>query len=305
MNEKKKTNEQLINENRQLREQIECFKKSKPYNKTDEISEINYELLMQSEKLAVLGRLVSGIAHEINNPNNFIMMNIPLLQKSWKSIEPVLDSHYNKNTDYRIAGISYSSMKEKLPKICSNILEGSWRIKRIVDDLKKYSRNSPDKEFTPIDVNSVVESSVNLIFNFIRKSTDAFHMELADKLPPVKGSFQHLEQALINIIQNACQSLLTKDSPVVVKTCFSKTDEVIVIYISDRGRGIAPEDIRKIFDPFFTTRTEFGGTGLGLSISRKIIHEMEGRLEFNSELNHGTTVNIFLPAAVDDSLKNS
>jgi PAS domain S-box-containing protein len=263
--------------------------------RNEEQARLHQEQLIQADKMVALGTLVSGVAHEINNPNNFIMLNTPMLRKIWENLIPALDKYYEENGDFTVTNIKYSLLKEKFPRMCQNILEGSQRIKRIVEDLKKFAQKTPADIFEPVDINSVINSSVTLLENSIKKATDNFKADLAKDIPNTIANFQYLEQIVINLIQNSCQALPDKSKGVFVSTEYLKEEDCIQITVRDEGSGIREEDMLHITDPFFTTKRERGGTGLGLSISSKIIKDLGGRLEFTSLLNNGTTAKIILP----------
>ncbi len=263
----------------------------------EEQAKLHQEQLIRADKMVALGTLVSGVAHEINNPNNFIMLNTPMLEKIWKEVIPVLDAHFNKVGRFNIIGFSYSEIRDKFVKTCSNILEGSWRIKRIVDDFTKFSQNNVYRIPEQTNVNSAVLSSISLINNQIKKSTDRFTVTLDEKLPVIIGNFQHLEQIVINLVQNACQAIPSKNRGLFIKTFHDCSERTVVIEVKDEGIGITAETLKRIFDPFFTTKREIGGTGLGLSVSTRIVKDMDGKLEFSSIPDQGTTARIILPVS--------
>jgi len=258
-------------------------------------AKLRQEQLIQADKMAALGTLVAGVAHEVNNPNNFIMLNVPTLARTWKSITPILDEYYKKNGDFKISAFSYSEMRKEFPEICSNILEGSHRIKTIVKNLKEYSRKSEYEKLEMVDINEMVGSCINLLGNNIKKYTHNFNVQFGRNLPQVKGNFQHFEQVVINLIQNACQALTKKDDEIIVRTSLNKSDDSIIIKIQDNGRGIKKENLSRIFDPFFTTKRGTGGTGLGLSVSNSIIQKYNGSLSYQSKPGEGATAIIRLP----------
>lgn len=263
--------------------------------RAEEQAKLHQEQLIQADKMVALGTLVSGVAHEINNPNNFIMLNTPMIQKVWDNIIPILDQYYEENGDFSIVNIKYTQLKEKFPKMCANILEGSRRIKRIVEDLKKFAQKSSSDIFEPVDINSVINSSITLLENSIKKATNKFEVNLAEDIPNTIANFQYLEQIVINFIQNSCQALADKSKGIYIATSYNEEEKNIEITIKDEGQGIREEDMPHITDPFFTTKRDTGGTGLGLSISSKIIKDLGGRLEFSSLVNEGTTAKIILP----------
>jgi PAS domain S-box-containing protein len=264
----------------------------------EEEAKIQNEQLLQADKMVALGTLVSGVAHEINNPNNFIMLNTPILKKVWSAVIPILDNHYNENGDFIIGGkLKYSKIKRSLPEILDGITDGSERIKSIVEELKNFARKESSEIDQKVDVNSVVNASINLIANIIKSATKNFSVSFGDNIPAVKGNFQKLEQVVINLLENSCQALQNNSRSIIIKTYFEKEDGCVVIEVKDEGIGMDPKIIKEITDPFFTTKRDIGGTGLGLSVSSKIISAHSGKLEFESELNKGTTARIILPTA--------
>jgi PAS domain S-box-containing protein len=251
--------------------------------------------LAQADKMISLGVLVSGVAHEINNPNNFIMLNAPLLWKSWKHIVPILEKHYEENGDFNMAGLPYSEMRDEIPNLFSGIETGSNRIKKIVHDLKDFARQEPSAMDQSVDVNKVVKDSINLVDSLIWKSTNKFKIEYGRNLPTIKGNKQKLEQVIINLIQNACQALSDKGEGIFVASFYDAARNGIIVEVCDEGAGIPDEVLPNIMDPFFTTKRSTGGIGLGLAVSGNIVREHGGRIEVKSERGIGTTFTVFLP----------
>jgi polar amino acid transport system substrate-binding protein len=183
-----------------------------------------------------------------------------------------------------------------MPKLFSGVAQGAERIKQIVANLKSYVRGDGGDLNQAVDVNAVIRSSLSLISNVIKNATDHFTVEYEADLPLVRGSFQRLEQVILNLIQNACQALPDRKKGLFVTTGRARDGAGVVVTIRDEGSGIQPEDLPRIREPLFTTRPDVGGIGLGLSISSKIIEEHHGSLRFVSEPGKGTTVTIALPA---------
>jgi signal transduction histidine kinase len=283
------TNRQLKDLNLSLQQEIEDRKRAE---------EARLELegqLHRAQKMAALGTLVAGVAHEINNPNNFISINAPMLNKAWESIIPILEDYYGHNGDFMVGGIPYTTMRERVPQLLAGVSDGSRRIKKIVSDLKHFARPDSAVSFEPLDINSAVKSSLTLVSNLLKKSTNHFKVEYGQDIPKIKGNLQHLEQVIINLVQNACQSLSDKDKEIRVSTTYREKAETILIEVRDQGVGIPAESLPRIMDPFFTTKRSSGGTGLGLSVSFSIIERHSGTLTAASEEGKGTTFTIALP----------
>jgi PAS domain S-box-containing protein len=262
---------------------------------SEEQATLHQQQMMQASKMVALGTLVSSMAHEINNPNNFIMLNAPLLREAWENSQPILQEYYEKNGDFIIGGMRYSEMRENIPVLFSGILDGSKRIKQIVEDLRSFVRRDTSDMTQSVDMNAVLKSAVTLLSNMIMKSTNHFSIEYGNHLPLLKGNFQRLEQVIINLIQNACQAIRDTRKAIFVSTSFDEKRRGITVRVDDEGVGIPPEILPHITDPFFTTRHESGGTGLGLSISSRIVKEHGGTLIFTSEVRKGTKAEVFLP----------
>jgi len=259
---------------------------------------IRNKQLEQAGKMVSLGILVSGMGHEINNPNQYIGLNAPLLGRVWKDAVKILEKEYKERGEFLVAGMKYSRIKEKIPLLFEGIIEGSQRIKSIVSDLKNYSRqDAPGLENT-VYINSAVKHSLTLVNNQIKKSTQDFKVSYCKGLPQIKGNFQQIEQVIINLVQNACEALTDRDQTLSIKTGMDEQTGSVVLTIKDQGEGIVKENLDHVTDPFFTTKRNCGGTGLGLSISEKIIKEHRGRIIFSSVPDQGTTVTVMFPVTL-------
>jgi PAS domain S-box-containing protein len=261
----------------------------------EEQAKVHQQQLMQAGKMVALGTLVSSVAHEINNPNNFIMLNAPLLKEAWQHVLPVLDNYYEKNSDFMIGGMRYLEMRERIPRLLSGITDGSKRIQQIVEDLRNFVRRDASDMNQSVDVNGVLRSAISLLSNMITKSTSRFSVRYGEKLPILRGNAHRLEQVIINLIQNAYQALPDIRRGIFLSTSFDEKTCSIVVKVQDEGIGIPPEVLPHITDPFFTTRPNSGGIGLGLSISSRIVKEFGGTLTFTSEPGKGTIVEMILP----------
>jgi PAS domain S-box-containing protein len=257
--------------------------------------------LIQADKLASLGILVSGIAHEINNPNNFILLNIQLFSKIWKDITPILDEYYTENGDFSIAGMLYSTSKEKIGQLLDGVLKGSERIQNITKNLTEYARADSNTLNEPVEINKVVEVAILIAGNLIKKSTNNFKIEYGKNLPLIRGNAQQLEQVVINLINNACQSLKDPSAEIKISTYYNPQRNRVRVKVEDQGIGIKPEDLKYIMDPFFTTKRDMGGTGLGLSVSFNIVKSHGGTLILSSKPGQGTTARVSFPAVLKDN----
>jgi polar amino acid transport system substrate-binding protein len=258
----------------------------KERDEAEAAARIRQQQLLQAGKMVTLGTLVSGVAHEINNPNAYIMLNASLALRKWEDMEAA-----------RIAAGGQASPEcVFLTDILSNINRGSQRIDRIVKRLKDYYRKDQAAAKESLDLNDVAEKALEILDVKIRKSTRNFTFFRCEDAPKVMGNLQELEQVLINLIENACQALPDPDRGVAMEI-FCEADGSVAIRVRDEGVGIPQEHIERITDPFFTTKREMGGTGLGLSLALGIMNDHGGRMEFDSVPGRGTTVTITLPSA--------
>ncbi|MGH1487528.1 MAG: transporter substrate-binding domain-containing protein [Cellvibrionaceae bacterium] len=251
--------------------------------------------LIQADKMASLGILVSGVAHEINNPTGLLLLNLPLLNDTWRDSQSILEKHYHDNGDFSLAGLKYSRLRDELPMVMDEMTEGAMRIKRIVEDLKDFARHDAVENDELINVNSIVETAIRLVDTSIRKSTHNFIVNYDQNLPPVHINAQRIEQIIINLILNACQALTNLGQKVEVVTEYQRQYKKVVVRVIDEGCGIAKDNITRLTDPFFTTKREHGGTGLGLSVSAGIAKAYGGQLLFVSDIGKGTEVTLELP----------
>ncbi len=261
----------------------------------EEQAKVHQQQLMQAGKMVALGTLVSNVGHEINNPNNFIMLNAPLLKEAWQHVLPILDEYYEKDRDFTIGSVRYAEMRDRIPRLLSGISDGSKRINEIVEDLRGFLRRDASDMNQSVDLNAVLRSAISLLSNMINKSTSHFSVNYGDNLPKLRGNSHRLEQVIINLIQNACQALPDIRRGISLSTVYDEKMSGIVVKVQDEGVGIPSEVLPHITDPFFTTKSKSGGIGLGLSISSRIVKEHGGTMAFSSEPGKGTTAEITLP----------
>ncbi|MDD2338478.1 MAG: PAS domain S-box protein [Geobacteraceae bacterium] len=253
------------------------------------------ERLRQVDKMAAIGTLASGIAHEINNPNNFIQINAQFISDIWPDISRILSNHAEERGDYFLGNLHFSEVGVSIPQLLDGLMEGSHRINRIVTGLKDFARQEKTQLDQMVDINKVIEAALPLLHNEVRKHTDKFQCILAENLPAVSGSFQQLEQVIVNLTMNALQALRDRGGGVFLSTSYAQSLGEVIIKVRDEGVGMPDETRQAIFDPFYTTRQDTGGTGLGLSISYSIVKEHGGIIECESEPDKGSTFYVRLP----------
>lgn len=256
--------------------------------------------LIRAEKMVLLGKLASGVAHEINNPNNFIQLNASLLANIWRDAQPLIDRAMEEGGRTSLGGLSIEEIREKIPNLARDILEGANRITHIVKELKDFTRPDLPDAAGDVDPNQVIGAALKLLDNVIRKSTARFSLDLAPDLPAIKGNFHRLERVMINLLMNSCQALDDTSRGLGVASRFEPETGRVVIEVWDQGAGIAAGDLEYVTDPFFTTKRDKGGSGLGLSVSSTIVADFGGSMKFFSEPGQGTLVRLSFPAAGGD-----
>ena len=257
--------------------------------------QIHQQQLIQADKMASLGILVSGVAHEINNPTNFIKLNIDVISDIINEILPILDEYNGVHEDFILTGLPYSEMRKKLIGVPKSVTLGVDRIIKIIQDLKGFARMDSGQMVEGININSVLESSIEMMRHLIKKSTRNFSVEYCNDIPKIRGNFNKLEQVFMNLLINSCQSLKDMTKGIKVKVQYLQHSNIINIILIDEGIGISKKDINHILDPFFTTKRDSGGTGLGLSVSYSILQEHNATIEFKSKKDHGTVASISIP----------
>ncbi len=252
--------------------------------------------LLQSEKLASLGLLMAGIAHEINNPNNFIYFNAPIMRSYFHFLLPFADEYVVQHPDLKVFGRAYPAFREDCFELLDNIEYGSTRINQIVDNLREFVRERGQGEIRPIDLKQVVEKATSICLGRIKKQVKTFEKILPEGPLNLSSDPLAIEQVLVNLLVNAIQAMDKKDS--VLRLAISRPDTSVgnvVVEVSDNGCGMDAEIRNKIFDPFFTTKAVGIGTGLGLSISLRLVTELGGRIEVESEPGIGSIFRVVVP----------
>ena len=254
----------------------------------------NQEILIHSEKMASIGLLAAGVAHEINNPLGFSISNLSIFGHYYdniKNMHQTLLSHEELPAELKNELLSddYSHTIEEIENIVEETNDGLLRIKNIVSDLCGYIRNE-ERGFTNFNINDGIKTALNMLRGEIDND---FHLELTlESLPNIYGNKSKIHQVFVNIILNALQAT-EKNGLIKVKTY--RSDSHACIDITDNGSGINDKDLQNIFSPFFTTKPVNKGTGLGLFICHRIItEEHTGRIQVSSN-NKETTFCIMLP----------
>ncbi len=293
MNDRQKTKEELISELADMRLLIEKVE-ARQRHAEKAFREIQTQL-QQAQKMETLGTLVAGVAHEINNPINLIMYNIPLLKKIWVDFLPILMERRQKEPERKFGGFAYDFLSDNLDQLVADMDMAAHRIAKTVSDLKNYSRQSNVAEKLPIQVNTAVKNALRLAQSTLRKSDVNIKLSLADDLPDIEGNLQSIEQIILNITINAIHAVNHNCGEIEITTGLRIKDGMVYIRITDNGCGVSPAIADKIFLPFVTDKQSEGGTGLGLSVTYSLVKAHDGDIDFETTRDRGTTFNVYLP----------
>lgn len=260
--------------------------------------------LIQSEKMASLGQLTAGIAHEINNPIAYSYSNLFCLTDNITNIfklDNIIQSHDPEKENADAVLKQYQILRQEIdadyliadtPSLLVDTIEGIVRVKKIVSNLKKLSYKGNDENLVICNINDCIKDCLKVSANELKYSM-VINLELSD-CDNILGLPYELNQVFMNLFMNASHACQKKG--LLTITSVQEKDYVIV-YVKDNGKGISEEGLVKVFDPFYTTKSIGEGTGLGLPISHGIIEKHNGKIEVHSEVNVGTCFTITLPIA--------
>ena len=252
--------------------------------------------LIHNEKMAALGLLISSITHEINNPNNFISLNIPVLKNYITEMLPIFDIYYKDHPALEICNMSYTDFREDIFKLLENVEHGSDRIGTFVSNLKDFSQFKAKIKEEWIDLNLVTERAVSMCRAPLIKKVKTFKTNIPENLPQVWSDPFALEQILINLLVNAIQAAEHTDLRIELSVeVHSNWLHHIILEVKDNGCGMDEKTIQKIFNPFFTTKLSAKGTGLGLYVTHNLVASLRGRIEVESKLTKGSIFRVILP----------
>ncbi len=252
--------------------------------------------LLHAQKMEALGTLVAGVAHEINNPVNKIMFDLPLLQKVWTDVIPILEEEEKRMPTRKYGGLTCNFLKGNLPQLISDMEMAANRVAKTVSNLKSYTKQSSITDKTVIEINTAVHNALRLIETTVRKANITLEMKMAKKSPEIEGNLQSIEQIVMNIAINAIQAVDHGGGAIRITTSLQKRRGKACVTIADNGPGVDPAIIDKLFDPFVTTRQAEGGTGLGLPITYNLVQAHGGEITFASKQGAGTTFTVTFPA---------
>ena len=258
--------------------------------------------LVQTEKLASIGHLAAGVAHEINNPISYVSSNYTTLEEHVRRLLEVLEAYEEARPAIRDEALArrleqlgerveLAFVKEDVAVLLRESREGIGRVRKIVQDLKNFSRVDAEDDWQWTDLHQGIESTLNIVASELKYRADVVR-EYGD-LPEVKCLPSQINQVVMNLVMNAAQAMGPERGRIVIRT--GHTLEHAWIEVEDSGQGISPEILPRIFDPFFTTKPVGKGTGLGLSLSYGIVQKHGGTIEVRSQPGVGSAFRIVLP----------
>ncbi|UCV07504.1 hemerythrin domain-containing protein [Dechloromonas denitrificans] len=304
--ELREANRQLAEDNaRRERAEAELLRRNSELTRLNEQLSTAREQLAQSEKLASIGQLAAGVAHEINNPIGYVYSNIGALEKYIGSLFRILQAYQAVEPDGTteqgaLLGalrqeIDLNFLREDIPLLMDESKEGITRVKKIVQDLKDFSRVDSSQSWQRVNLHQGIDSTINIVASEIKYKADV--VKHYGDLPEVECLPSQLNQVFLNLLVNAAHAMGPEHGSITITTGVS--GDSVWLEFADTGSGI-PESIRqKIFDPFFTTKPVGKGTGLGLSLSYGIVRNHHGSIELESEVGKGSTFRITLPIRHD------
>ncbi len=239
--------------------------------------------LMQSDRLATVGVLATGIAHEINNPLAYVMTNLEIVARHYLPEMTALAA--NDEERQRIARVA---------KMVDEARQGAERMRRVVRDVKSFARGDDDSR-EAVDVREVLDAALHLVAHDLRQRGRL--VREFSPVPPVLANESKLGQVFLNLLVNALQALPSTGTEVVTVRVSAPSPGVVRVEVRDTGEGIAPEVLPRVFDPFFTTKPVGVGTGLGLFVCQGIVTTTGGTIRIESEVAKGTTVTVEFPVA--------
>jgi PAS domain S-box-containing protein len=305
----------LTNYNNKLKEEV-ALHTGALQEKNDELETLLANLkeaqvqLIESEKLASLGQLTAGIAHEINNPINFVSANIGPLKRDIADIRLLLEKYASLHTCEDLEqnleeiqqlreSLDIDYLEEEITQLLNGIEEGATRTSEIVAGLRSFSRID-EEDIKPADLHEGLNSTLMLLSHKLRMGIHV-SKQFAENLPQVECYPGKINQVFMNILSNSVQALDGKGS-ITLRTWHQ--DDTVFISIKDNGPGISDEDKEKVFEPFFTTKPSGEGTGLGLSITNAIIQKHKGNIEIHSQPGKGAEFVISLPVKFREAKSN-
>ncbi len=258
--------------------------------------------VLQSERLASIGQLAAGVAHEINNPIGYVFSNFSTLETYLERLFEMLEAYEQAESELGgsatavklatlRARVELDFLKQDIPMLMGESKEGLSRVRKIVQDLKDFSRVDTHQEWVRASLHQGVDSTLNIVANEIKYRADV--RREYGTLPDIECLPSELNQVFLNLLVNAAHAIGPERGLIVVRS--GDAGDEVWVEVEDNGSGIAPEHLPRVFDPFFTTKPVGRGTGLGLSLAYGIVKKHHGRIDLRSEPGRGSCFRVTLP----------
>ncbi|MQA42509.1 ATP-binding protein [Rugamonas aquatica] len=274
-----------------------------------QLTELNDQLsmaqqqLVQAEKMASIGQLAAGVAHEINNPIGYIFSNVGTLQGYLEQLFEMLAAYQQAEASIGAPGVAQrlgamreridlDFLREDIPALMRESREGIVRVRHIVQDLKDFSRLDAGQDWSMADLHQAIDSTLNIVSNEVKYRADL--VKQYGDLPEIECLPLQINQVVLNLVINAAHAIGPERGEITLRTGVAD-QHTVWLEVEDSGSGIAPEALSRIFDPFFTTKAVGQGTGLGLSLTYGIVQKHGGRIEVDTEVGRGTRFRVLLP----------
>ncbi|MYM31728.1 PAS domain-containing protein [Duganella sp. CY15W] len=259
--------------------------------------------LVQAEKMASIGQLAAGVAHEINNPIGYIFSNVGTLQNYLEQLFEMLGAYQEAETSIAQPAVTarLRAMRERIdldflrqdiPALMRESREGIVRVRHIVEDLKDFSRADASQEWSRANLHLGIDSTLNIVANEVKYRADV--VKAYGDIPEIECLPLQINQVVLNLVINAAQAMGPERGTITLRTGMAD-GQTVRLEVEDTGHGIAPDALSRIFDPFFTTKAVGKGTGLGLSLAYGIVQKHGGRIEVDTELGRGSCFRVLLP----------
>ncbi|NVM79234.1 signal transduction histidine kinase [Duganella sp. SG902] len=310
---------QLAEMNEQLQDDIRqrLLAEAELRNRNLELTALNDQLsraqqqLVQSDKLASIGQLAAGVAHEINNPVGYIFSNFSTLQGYLAQLFEMLDAYQRAEPALEAAApavaaalrarreqIDLDYLREDVPALMVESREGIVRVRHIVQDLKDFSRVDANQEWVWANLHRGIDSTLNIVSNEVKYKAEV--VKEYGAIPDIQCLPLQINQVVMNLVVNAAHAIGAERGRITLRTGSAREDEVW-LEVEDNGSGIPPDTLARIFDPFFTTKAVGQGTGLGLSLAYGIVRKHGGRIEVDSTPGAGSRFRVHLPVRQSDT----
>jgi signal transduction histidine kinase len=256
---------------------------------------------LHRDKLSLIETILPGIAHEINNKNQTILLTVQIVLEVWEGLRSITDRYFAEHGNFTAGGLEYSLIRKELAGYCNNMLESTRSIDRIVSEIRSFSKSDPLSGFRSFDLNRLVERAVTLLANPLHKATDHLNLVLDPTLPSIQGNREHIVQLLLHLILIACRSISEKKASLTISTRHDKDRSVVECVIQDQGRGLQADEVSQILGYLAGDIPYPEKISDDWQAVRSIVTEHNGFVDLQSRAEHGTRVMLAFPVQANRS----